>query len=358
MRCRQQSDARDIRPLPGIGRTRERQLVCGSEQCQPDRQSESEAGNLASRAASDLYITPAWLEGFDASLDWYDIRIRNAIGDPGDQATVYDCYARNSDAACALITRASDGTIFHVTDFPQNVPGGVETEGYDIALTYRHDTPIGRISARWNTNYVDYFGEIGKPAPGSPLPDGSTAQGNVVGLNSPNLAISSLFGVIWRLRSQLQLVWDRAPWSASITGRYFSHIDEDCSVVINTALQLGNPSLDESMFESGSLDPDQRQPGAGKSRAERDLHRSRRQLGRALAWSHHAGRAQCVQPIAAGGVFRIRQFLLPGLRPAWPLLVRQLPAKILREAAASRLPTPATCCRHRLGWNPPISVRG
>ena len=72
----------------------------------------------------------------------------------------------------------------------------------------------------------------------------STAQGNVVGLNSPNLSTGYLFGVIWRVRSQLQLVWDRAPWSASITGRYFSHIDEDCSRVIDTALQLGNPSLD------------------------------------------------------------------------------------------------------------------
>ena len=143
-----------------------------------------------SRGLGFVY-TPTWLEGFETSLDWYDIRIRNAIGDPGYQATIYDCYARNSNAACALITRAADGTIFHVTDLPQNVPGGVETEGYDIALSYRHDTPVGRISARWNTNYVDYFGEIGKPAPGSLLPDGSTAQGNVVGLNSPNLAISA-----------------------------------------------------------------------------------------------------------------------------------------------------------------------
>ncbi len=219
-----------------------------------------------SRGLGFVY-TPTWLEGFDTSLDWYDIRIRNAIGEPGYQATVYDCYARNSDAACALITRAADGTIFHVTDFPQNVPGGVETEGYDIALSYRHDTPFGRISARWNTNYVSYFGEIGKPASGSLLPDGSTAQGNVVGLNSTKLATGSLFGVIWRVRSQLQLVWDRAPWSASITGRYFSHIDEDCSAVVNTASQLNNPSLDNlcsnpdrSILISGNPVPENRVP--------------------------------------------------------------------------------------------------
>ena len=49
--------------------------------------------------------------------------------------------------------------------------------------------------------------------------------------------------MIWRWRSQLQLTWDKDPWSASITGRYFSPIDEDCSVVVQIAQQLGNPGL-------------------------------------------------------------------------------------------------------------------
>jgi iron complex outermembrane receptor protein len=74
-----------------------------------------------------------------------------------------------------------------------------------------------------------------------------------------------LFGVIWRRRSQRQLVWDRAPWSASITGRYFSRIDEDCSAVINTASQLNDPSLNNlcsdpnrSILISGNPVPENR----------------------------------------------------------------------------------------------------
>jgi len=226
----------------------------------PDLQPETSR----SRGIGFVY-NPAWLDGFDASLDWYDVRIRKAIGDPGPQATVYDCYARGSDAACALIMRSADGTIGLVTDLPQNVSGGIETEGYDFALRYRRDMPWGKVAVRWNINHVDYFGEIGKPSPGSLLSDGSTAQGNVAGLNSPNLAIGSLFGVIWRWRSQLQLNWDHAPWSASITGRYFSHIDEDCSVVVETALQIGNPALsqlcsnpDRTISISGSPVPENR----------------------------------------------------------------------------------------------------
>ena len=188
-----------------------------------------------------LVYNPAWLEGFSASADWYDIRLRNAIGDPGFQGVVDGCYEYDDDADCALIVRDPVGrNIIHILDEYQNLPGGIETSGYDLAAGYRRDTPFGRFSLHWSANYVDYFGEIGHPAPGSPLPDGAIAHGNTVGLNS---ASENLFGVIWRWRSQLRLAWSRGPWDASITARSFSAVTEDCSIVVNTANFLGRPGL-------------------------------------------------------------------------------------------------------------------
>ncbi|HEX7915884.1 TonB-dependent receptor plug domain-containing protein [Rudaea sp.] len=190
-----------------------------------------------------IFYTPSWLEGFDLSLDWYDIRLRDAISDPGDQGVIYDCYLFNNDAACTQIHRdPADGTIAFVHDYPVNKPGGLETEGYDIMLAWKHDTPLGRINAKLNANYVDYFGEIGKPAPGTQLANGVIAAGNLVGINTQTA--SGFFGVIWRWRAQATLGWNKGPWSASITGRYFSHIDEDCSIVTFTAEFVGNPALD------------------------------------------------------------------------------------------------------------------
>ena len=191
-----------------------------------------------SRGAGIVY-NPRQFPGFVASLDWYDIRLRNAIGDPGVQGIVSDCYEHGNDAYCALIARSpADGTIQHVSDLRQNLPGGIETEGFDFAVAWQRDTRLGRIALHWNTNYVDYFGELGKPAPGTALPGGSTAHGNIVGMNS---ATDSLFGVIWRWRSQLQLAWERKPWSASITERFFSGIDEDCSEIAYYA-SIGDPA--------------------------------------------------------------------------------------------------------------------
>lgn len=188
-----------------------------------------------------LVWNPAWLDGFNASLDWYDMRLRDAIGDPGFQGVVDGCYKYDDDADCALIARDPVGhNITHILDEFQNLPGGIETSGYDLAAGYRRDTPLGRFSLRWNANYVDYYGEIGHPAPGSELADGLIAHGNIVGLNN---ASANLFGVIWRWRSQLQLAWSREPWSASITARTLSAITEDCSVVVDAADFLEQPDL-------------------------------------------------------------------------------------------------------------------
>jgi iron complex outermembrane receptor protein len=189
-----------------------------------------------------IVYTPQQISGLDLSLDWYRIQVRNAIADPGAQAVVDDCYIRNSDAECAYIVRDPvDGTLHQVKDLMQNIRGGIETEGYDFTVNWRHETPIGRLSAHWATNYVDYFGEIGKPQQGSTLPDGSIAFGNMAGLSSPT--ISNLFGVIWRWRSQLQVAWENDSWSASITGRYYSNILEDCGVVTFMADNVNDPSL-------------------------------------------------------------------------------------------------------------------
>ena len=188
-----------------------------------------------------LVYNPAWLDGFSISADWYDIRLRNAIGDPGFQGVVDGCYKYDNDADCALVTRDPvTHNIIHLVDLYQNLPGGIETSGYDLAAGFRRNTRLGRFSLNWNANYVDYYGEIGHPAPGSMLADGVVAHGNLVGLNSQSFGF---FGVIWRWRSQLQLGWNHGPWNASITARTFSPITEDCSQIANAASDLGQPGL-------------------------------------------------------------------------------------------------------------------
>ncbi len=183
--------------------------------------------------------SPLWLPGLDASLDWYRITIRNAIGNLGDQGVVDACYIAGDPVACSHIARNPDGTLAHIDAITRNLPGGIETEGWDFALSWKRATQLGDFSLRWDNAYVDYWGDIGKHQRGSQLPDGSLAQGNVVGTNN------DLYGVVWRLRSVATLAWQRGNWGASITGRYFSSINEGCFNVIRVARRVHDPSLRE-----------------------------------------------------------------------------------------------------------------
>ncbi|MBS0557025.1 MAG: TonB-dependent receptor [Proteobacteria bacterium] len=184
-----------------------------------------------------MVFSPHWLDGLDISADWYRIKIRNAIGNPGAQYFIDTCYRDNDPAACAHIERGDDGSIVHVQAINENLPGGIQTEGWDFAVSWKQATRAGNFSLRWENAYVDYWGEIGKPARGAALPDGTLAQGNVAGTNN------DVYGVIWRMRSVASLAWQRGEWNASIAARYFSPIQEDCSNVIHIADVVGDPSL-------------------------------------------------------------------------------------------------------------------
>lgn len=187
-----------------------------------------------------LVWSPQWLAGFEATVDWYRIQIRDAIGDRSPEAVLSDCYERGDAAACARITRAPDGSLLQVVATAQNLPGGLETQGVDFGLNYRRSTGVGDFVISWDNAYVDYYGELHQPARNTVLPDGTLAQGNVV---ADNRTPGGFYSVVWRLRSNLSLQWKRDAWSASVGARYFSPGDEDCSAVTDTAAFLEQPEL-------------------------------------------------------------------------------------------------------------------
>jgi iron complex outermembrane receptor protein len=194
---------------------------------------------------------PSWAPGLDMSLDWYRIQIANAIGERTAQSILDACYTLGDANACALVTRdPADHVLSNVDATQQNIPGGLEVEGYDYSLGWRRDTPFGPLQLRWDNAYVSYYGEIGQPATGTPLPDGSPAQGNVVGKNAQP---GGFYGVVWRLRSVMVLAWQRGAWAASIAARYFSPVTESCQVVAQVADTVGDPSLLDLCSDPGHV---------------------------------------------------------------------------------------------------------
>lgn len=176
--------------------------------------------------------SPGFAEGLSVSLDWWKIDIEDPIQAVGVQTALDDCYQRdpsNRDAfACSLITR--DPTTGDVADFNATITnqGSLKVEGYDMNVTYGFETGFGKFTVNWDSSYItDYLTQL------SPTSDVVSRVGNYT-TNVP----------IWRLRSNISLAWERGDWDASLKGRYYSALDEDCSSVITAAYYQGQPELE------------------------------------------------------------------------------------------------------------------
>ncbi len=85
---------------------------------------------------------PSWFEGFDLTVDYWDIEITDAIGTPGADNITNRCVDDPNgidNQFCALITR--DPTTFALT-FIRNTTANLQklvASGYDVEMTYSRD---------------------------------------------------------------------------------------------------------------------------------------------------------------------------------------------------------------------------
>lgn len=80
---------------------------------------------------------------FRASVDYYNIQIKDAISTLGQQNIVTRCY-QGDPLSCSLVTRDASGIITNITDTQQNV-NRLIVRGIDIEASYRQ--PLGRDNA-------------------------------------------------------------------------------------------------------------------------------------------------------------------------------------------------------------------
>jgi len=82
-----------------------------------------------------LVLRPGILPGLSLSADYYDIRIKGAIGQLGAQAVLNGCLIDQVAQLCDLVTLASDGTPTLVGDIFINVNQN-RVRGLDVELNY------------------------------------------------------------------------------------------------------------------------------------------------------------------------------------------------------------------------------
>jgi outer membrane receptor protein involved in Fe transport len=99
---------------------------------------------IADTFSYGFVVTPQAIPGFITSIDYYYIRIRNAIVSLSSNTIINDCGLSNNAQLCGLIHRgAANGSLwFNQTDFvdaqEENI-GVISTKGIDLSSSYHFD---------------------------------------------------------------------------------------------------------------------------------------------------------------------------------------------------------------------------
>ena len=106
---------------------------------------------------------PSFVPGFALTVDWYDIKVKNAIQDFGSDAIVGFCAQTADPFACSLVNRnpitgslwlTTDGFI---TNLERNI-GSVHTRGVDIGASYsRQIGTLGTLGLSFQGSWLDRF---------------------------------------------------------------------------------------------------------------------------------------------------------------------------------------------------------
>jgi len=139
--------------------------------------------NLLPEVASTLtlgaVVQPRMLPGFSLSVDYYHIKIRDAISTPTAQDIADGCRNGTIANACSLITRDANGIITVLQRAPLNYKSE-EIEGVDIEAGYRFALGNGNVSIRSLWSYIGKRSLTGLGVVDSQL--GEVSQGGPVKL--------------------------------------------------------------------------------------------------------------------------------------------------------------------------------
>lgn len=126
----------------------------------------------ANTTTAGVTYQPSQIPGLSLSVDWYNIKLEDAIGSLTPQNTVDLCNSTQSPVTCAQITRVN-GVITQVRTIPLNL-STLKTSGLDIEGRFRRNISAGNVPVSFMlhavANYVHTFTQVG---PGIPLQDGA-----------------------------------------------------------------------------------------------------------------------------------------------------------------------------------------
>jgi iron complex outermembrane recepter protein len=146
-------------------------------------------------------LTPTFLPGFTASVDYFNIKIEGAIQGIGADTILDQCDQTADPFFCGLVQRDGSGSLWRssngfVTNLSQNI-GRLETSGVDVQAAYsRQIGGAGRLNLSFVGTWLDEL--LTNPGvPGVEDTECAGQYGNICGTPNPEWRHSARVGFDW-----------------------------------------------------------------------------------------------------------------------------------------------------------------
>jgi iron complex outermembrane receptor protein len=227
-------------------------LACPSSQCyQEIGGSQSLKPEVGDTRTIGVVFTPTFLDGFTATVDYFDIDVSSAIGDIPPSFALEQCYAANPSAAqvatyCPLVHRNAAGQIFgggFVSALNVNT-GSLHTKGSDFEASYNLSLDDWSVTQGYGGIQFSFVGTWLQSFQINNVKGGPTYDcAGLYGLtcSSPNTGAASA-GPLPKWRHRLRATWT-SPWDIdfSVNWRYTSGVSLDSNT---KQIGLSNGSFD------------------------------------------------------------------------------------------------------------------
>ncbi|MBO9686525.1 MAG: TonB-dependent receptor [Mitsuaria chitosanitabida] len=168
-----------------------------------------------------VVYNPSWLAGLETGLDWYNVKVKNAISAYSAGDILNRCYVQGISSFCSSITRDAAGMVATLSRGYANL-AELETAGLDLSVNYRFKTSYGQFYVRTETSFVTKYRRQDQPGA-----DFVSYLGEY-GYN--------------RVKSNLSLTWNNGPWTATWGTRYYSKVKDQCWDSENEPQTCTNPA--------------------------------------------------------------------------------------------------------------------
>ncbi|MCL6698070.1 TonB-dependent receptor [Sphingomonas sp. NSE70-1] len=112
--------------------------------------------------AAGLVLEPRFLPNFNATVDWWQIRLEDAVAKVDGDTIMGNCIGTGDPAFCERIHRDAEGSLWlseeGFIDARNFNIGSIKIQGIDVGVNYRHDLGrIGTASLEFTGSYLDKF---------------------------------------------------------------------------------------------------------------------------------------------------------------------------------------------------------